>query len=133
MREGVGFGLYLKNDQEAGFGDRPDEIYRDPDQAGRRLLQLAAKRKASTAQPSLELKDVRHLVGRTQAELARSLGLDQAGISRLEKRQDWKVSTLQDYIAGVGGVLELRVRFPTFEAPLHGPVKSRRARRGARS
>lgn len=117
-RDRAGFGLFTREADDAGFGDRPDEIYLEPEGAARRLLQLSAKWKASSSRPPLGLKDVRHLVGETQAEIAQSLGMDQAGVSRLEQRKDWKLSTLQEYVAAMGGVLEVRVRFPTFEAPI---------------
>lgn len=123
-RQGAGFGLYTGGEAEAGIGDRPDEIYREPHKAARRLLQLAAKWKASASRPPLGLRDVRHLAGGTQSEIAQSLGMDQAGVSRLEKRGDWKLSTLRDYVAALGGVLELRVRFPSFEAPLEPAGRS---------
>jgi hypothetical protein len=126
-----GFGLFTR-DEDVGLGDRPDEIYREAPQASRRLLQLAAKWKASASRPPLGLRDVRHLVGGTQSAIAQSLGMDQAGVSRLEMRGDWKLSTLQDYVAAMGGVLELRVRFPNFEAPL-GPADPVGARSGARA
>jgi hypothetical protein len=117
-REGAGFGLYIREEAEAGIGDRPDEIYREPHKAAHRLLQLAATWKASASRSPLGLRDVRHLAGGTQSEIAQSLGMDQAGVSRLEKRGDWKLSTLRDYVAALGGILELRVRFHSFEAPL---------------
>lgn len=116
-QEGRGFGLFTGKDDGA-LGDRPTEIYREARDASRRLLQLSAAWKAAGVQPSLALRDVRHLVGETQVEIARALGLDQAGVSRLEARHDWKLSTLRDYISAMGGVLEVRVRFPSFEAPI---------------
>jgi hypothetical protein len=112
-----GFGLFVRED-DVGLGDRPDELYRDPQQAALRLLQLAASWKQTASRPPLGLRDVRHLVGESQTAIAASLGLDQAGVSRIEKREDWKLSTLRDYVAAMGGVLELRVRFPSFEARL---------------
>ncbi|HEX3364574.1 hypothetical protein [Phenylobacterium sp.] len=124
-----GFGLFTRED-DVGIGDRPDELFREPQQASLRLLQLAASWKKTAARPPLGLRDVRHLVGESQTAIAASLGMDQAGVSRLEKRDDWKLSTLRDYVAAMGGVLELRVRFPSFEAPL-SPAHADRSRRVA--
>lgn len=115
-RERLGFGLFSRD--EGGFGDRPDELYRDPMGAVKRLLQMAAHWKRTEAPPMLGLRDVRHLAGETQSNVAQSLGMDQAGVSRLEMRADWKLSTLRDYVEAMGGVLELRVKFPSFEAPI---------------
>lgn len=131
-RKAGAFGVYTRDDEDLGIGGRPDEIYREPIAASRRLLQLSAKWRASASRPPLALRDVRHLVGETQSDLARSLGIDQAGVSRLEQRSDLKVSTLQDYVAAMGGVLELRVRFPSFEAPI-APVETPAAKSRTRS
>jgi hypothetical protein len=114
----AGFGLFTGAYEDAGIGDRPDELYSESAQTSRRLLQLAAQWRTSSVRPPLGLREVRHLIGETQSDLARSLGTDQAGISRIESRTDWKISTLQEYMAAMGGVLEIRVRFPTFEAPI---------------
>ena len=73
------------------------------------------------------MRDVRHLAGGTQSAIAQSLGMDQAGGSRLEQRSGWKLGALRDCVAALGGVLELRVRFPSFESPLEpaGPPVQR--------
>jgi hypothetical protein len=132
-REAVGFGLFTRDEGDAGFGDRPDEIYREPHKAALRVLQLAARWKTSSSRPPLGLRDVRHLLGETQTALARSLGTDQAGVSRIEGRGDWKISTLKQYVAAMGGVLEVRVRFPSFEAPItsESPGLRQRSRHAA--
>ena len=66
----------------------------------------------------LGLRELRHLLGETQSHLADSLGTDQARVSRLEKGADIKVSALINYLRAMGGRLELRAHFPTFEAPI---------------
>ena len=114
-RRAQGFGLYTA---DAGFGGRPNEIYEDADQAASRLLQMAARWRNREAAQALSLRDVRHLVGETQSRLAETLGTDQARVSRLEKPGDVKISTLMRYLNAMGGVLEVRVRFPSFEAPI---------------
>lgn len=48
----------------------------------------------------------------TQVEIAQTLGITQENISRMEKRPDVLVSTLRKYIEGLGGELDLVVRFP---------------------
>jgi hypothetical protein len=44
--------------------------------------------------------------------MAEFLGVGQEGISRLKKRCDLLISTLRNYVARMGGQLELVVRFP---------------------
>jgi DNA-binding XRE family transcriptional regulator len=64
------------------------------------------------AGPALELGKVRHARNITQTELANELGVDQAQISRLERRGDPRLSTVLDYLAGLGAAgVELAVRF----------------------
>ena len=48
----------------------------------------------------------------TQVEVAEILGMKQHNISQLEQRPDVLVSTLRKYIEGMGGELDLVVRFP---------------------
>lgn len=52
-QDGRGFGLFT-NDGEVGIGDRPTEIYAEPLEASRRLLQLSAKSKVSRSDLKLE-------------------------------------------------------------------------------
>jgi len=61
------------------------------------------------AEPTLPiLGQLRREAGLTQAELAERMGIDQAGVSRLERRRDLKLSTVRDYLAALGaGNVEL--------------------------
>ncbi|MCC6527087.1 MAG: XRE family transcriptional regulator [Polyangiaceae bacterium] len=58
----------------------------------------------------LTLRTVREAVGSTQAELAAATGMDQADVSRLERRSDLndcQVSTLRRYVEALGGELAI--------------------------
>jgi transcriptional regulator with XRE-family HTH domain len=58
----------------------------------------------------LTLRAVREAAGRTQVEVREASGIDQADISRLEGREsldDSQVSTLQRYVAALGGRLDV--------------------------
>src|SRR5262249_29808802 len=48
---------------------------------------------------------------KTQAQAARLAETTQSELSRLERRDDFRLSTLRRYIAGLGGSLELTVSF----------------------
>lgn len=48
----------------------------------------------------------------TQADIAKLLGVGQDNISRLENREDMRISTLRGYIRALGGDLEVIARFP---------------------
>jgi transcriptional regulator with XRE-family HTH domain len=60
----------------------------------------------------LRLREVRAACEMTQQELAERLQIDQPNVSRLENRSDVHVSTLADYIAALGGRLEILAVFP---------------------
>lgn len=111
----LGFGVFT---DEAGFGTRPQEIYEDPAEAGTRILQLAAHWRRDARYHALGLRDLRHLLGETQFHIAQALGTDQARVSRMEMGRDMKLSTLINYLGAMGGTLELRAHFPSFEAPI---------------
>jgi transcriptional regulator with XRE-family HTH domain len=56
-----------------------------------------------------ELRRAREL---SQEELARELGINQASVSKLERRADMYVSTLRKFVEALGGELEIRANFP---------------------
>jgi transcriptional regulator with XRE-family HTH domain len=58
------------------------------------------------------LGEVRELVGLTQEELARKLGVKQPTLSRLESQEDMQISTLQRLVKALGGELEIVVHLP---------------------
>lgn len=65
----------------------------------------------------LTLQELRKAKQVTQQELSRRLNKRQSTIAQMEKRSDLMISTLRDYIEGLGGKLTLQV-----ELPGHGPV-----------
>ncbi|MGE4335142.1 MAG: helix-turn-helix domain-containing protein [Pigmentiphaga sp.] len=58
------------------------------------------------------LKELRKATLHTQDDLAEAMGVGQGTISRIEKRDDMLVSTLQHYVEGLGGTLRMLVTFP---------------------
>jgi len=59
--------------------------------------------------PLQELRTARKL---TQEKLAELLHVNQAAVSKLERRADMYVSTLRDFVRAMGGELEITARFP---------------------
>lgn len=57
----------------------------------------------------LRLAEIRKRLGLSQAEVATSMGTTQSGVSRLERQDDHRVSTLREYAAALGGRLCLIV------------------------
>jgi DNA-binding XRE family transcriptional regulator len=60
----------------------------------------------------LTLRDLRKALQLTQERLAKRLGVKQESVSNIEKRSDLLLSTLQSYVAALGGDLRLLVTFP---------------------
>jgi transcriptional regulator with XRE-family HTH domain len=56
-----------------------------------------------------ELREAREM---TQVHLAKVLGVNQAAVSKLERRTDMYVSTLQNFVKAMGGELKITARFP---------------------
>ncbi len=61
------------------------------------------------AMPLQELRHARHL---SQEQLAQTLSVKQAAVSKLEKRTDMYISTLRNFIKAMGGDLEITAKFP---------------------
>ena len=82
------------------------------------LNQLPEKERAEVFQRAdeireeINLREMRRLRKLTQARLSKKLKIGQEGVSRIEKRTDLYLSTLRNYVEGVGGKLSLVVEFP---------------------
>lgn len=84
-----------------------------------KLAQLSPERRKHIEQLAQELileeralQSLRKLLNLTQEEMAARLDIAQEGVSRLEQRQDFKLSTLRRYIEALGGNLNITVDFP---------------------
>lgn len=90
------------------------------------------------------LEALRKAYGKTQHQLAASLGIGQNAVSQMERRADLYVSTLRKYVQALGG--ELEIAFKTKEGarvvlkslhpwrkPSEGAVSSKKAARVAAS
>lgn len=70
----------------------------------------AAKAQAMLAEmPLAELRQARKL---SQEQIAASLHVKQASVSKLERRTDMYISTLRKFLQAMGGDLEITARFP---------------------
>jgi predicted transcriptional regulator len=73
--------------------------------------QERAHARASELLQAMALADVRRAQASTQQQLAQTLGVNQAWISRVERQTDMYLSTLRSYIEALGGELEVSARF----------------------
>lgn len=55
----------------------------------------------------MSLREVRKELGRTQVQVAQDAGMSQGDLSRLERRSDHLLSTLERYAQALGGHLEI--------------------------
>lgn len=58
-----------------------------------------------------DLRAIRELTGKTQVEAAKLLEMTQGELSRLERREDVRLSTLRRLVEGLGGELEVVAHF----------------------
>lgn len=103
-----GFGLGSPSDE---YGSGPDEIHEDLGEALARVVHVL-KTGERTQEPTYPLKQLREGRGVTQAVVATSMGIQQPSVSKIEKQDDWSLSTLQRFVEALGGELEVRARFP---------------------
>lgn len=74
----------------------------------------------------MTLRDLRLALKKTQEDLGTALHMKQDGISRLEKRSDMLISTLNKYINAMGGTLKLTAEFPNRPSvEIHGIAEIR--------
>jgi DNA-binding XRE family transcriptional regulator len=67
------------------------------------------------------LAELREARRRSQAELAKKLGVQQSTVSRIERRTEMYVSTLTGIAEEMGGTLEIIARhLPIFRRQVHG-------------
>src|SRR3954447_2309008 len=64
----------------------------------------------------LRLQNLRQLQNTTQLSLAKELGIGQTALSHMERRDDILLSSLNAYVAALGGQLHVAATFPNAEA-----------------
>ena len=69
-------------------------------------------RAAELIAEEMTLRELRHARRLTQVRMARTLGVTQDSVSRLEKRSDLLLSTLRKTVEAMGGNLSLVAEFP---------------------
>ena len=74
--------------------------------------QARIRRRTEELLAELPLQELRQARALSQQELAEVLGLNQATISKLERRTDMYLSSLRRFVEAMGGELEISARFP---------------------
>ncbi|AYM75813.1 hypothetical protein D9M09_08395 [Janthinobacterium agaricidamnosum] len=86
-----------------------DVIHSLPAERQAKIAALSQEKMQEMIAHAATLTDFRKAVGKTQAEVARELGIQQHAVSQLEKRTDTYVSTLRRFLQSLGMTLELSV------------------------
>lgn len=104
-QEGVALSTPRPDDTFGGF----DELYDDADEGFARIVDLARRRGETVPPMAVQLQRAREASGLTQDEVARALGVQQAAVSRLERRPNPQLESLDRLVRAFGGELELQV------------------------
>lgn len=70
----------------------------------------------------MQLQELRKAREVTQVELAKLMNVEQAAVSKLERREDMYVSTLRQYVAALGGELKLIASFPDVDIQVQATI-----------
>ena len=93
-----------------GMFDSPSEWYETEQAAFHRVASLVFDRR-STKPRQAKISEIRHERGISQEELSEQLSVKQATYSKLERREDVKVSSLRRVIEAMGGKLLIQAVF----------------------
>lgn len=74
---------------------------------------------------AIALSEARERLTMTQKQVADSLGVSQANISRIEHEDDLYLSTLREYVKALGGELQIKAVFEDQEIYLAVPAEKR--------
>lgn len=81
--------------------------------------QARAAARAEAMLVEMQLQELRKARQVTQVEVAKAMSVEQAAVSKLERRDDMYVSTLREYVKALGGELKLVASFPDADIQLH--------------
>ena len=70
-----------------------------------------SRAKAGRMMAQMVLQELRRARRTTQTKLAKALKVNQAAVSKLERRTDMYISTLRSYVEAMGGRLDIIARF----------------------
>lgn len=88
------------------FKDLAAPLYDDPES---RAQIERHKREMEAELFACKLVDLRRELGISQTDLAERLGISQAGVSKLERSTDPKLSTMRKLTEALGGTLRIQV------------------------
>jgi DNA-binding Xre family transcriptional regulator len=87
--------------------------------------QSRAAARAEAMLVEMQLQELRKSRAATQIDVAKAMNIEQAAVSKLERREDMYVSTLREYVKALGGELKLVASFPDGDIQVHPFVLAR--------
>jgi DNA-binding XRE family transcriptional regulator len=109
--EGFGISAFCDDANDLdGLFDAPDEWYSNREAVFHRIVSLALDHK-STKPLAITLPEMRHERGVSQETMAERLKVKQATFSKLERREDVRVSSLRRVVEAMGGKLLIQAIF----------------------
>ncbi len=125
-----GFGISSRSD--IAYGEGPDESHGSIEAAARRIERLFLSHTYTAPPAPADLAAVRQRLGFSQVALAKRMKIQQASISKLERRSDARISTLTDYLGAMGADIQLIVhtKFGTFPLRPLGASKTPKVKGG---
>jgi DNA-binding XRE family transcriptional regulator len=109
----LGFGISSFRDDCAaseGLFSAPNEWYETEQAAFHRVASLVFDRRSTRPRPAT-ISELRHERGLSQEVLSEQLQVRQATYSKLERRDDVKVSSLRRVVEAMGGTLRIQAIF----------------------
>jgi DNA-binding XRE family transcriptional regulator len=117
-RPNRGFGV--SRTEETGYGEGAETVTADLEEAIRVTATiLGEKRRRARRDLPLDLRQVRQRRRVSQHQLAERIGLSQATVAKTERGRSQRISTIQKYVAALGGSVEVRAVFPDEEIVLY--------------
>lgn len=108
-REGSGFDLSTVRPDS--YGEGADEHLESFEAVATRIDQIISGNENVSPPLNILLSRVREQRGMTQQQLATALGMKQASVSGIERREDIQLSTLRKYVEALGGSIEVFLQF----------------------
>lgn len=104
----------VRRDPHGPLADRILRLCRAHDMYGTSRLWPSfiarARGQRAPATASMSLTALRKRAAKTQVDVAAALGVSQSDVSKLERRDDMRISTLRRYITALGGELVMTVQ-----------------------
>jgi transcriptional regulator with XRE-family HTH domain len=105
----------MKKGETRPFKELADEVYKRP--GAREEIEA----RTAGIRAVMKLAELRKRRNMTQAALAEVLKTTQANVSRIERGGNPYLETLEDFVEGIGGRLEINVLFDDEVVPLKLP------------